>query len=497
MMEMDAAEPRTPEEKLQDHLMELRYLFNRHMPFFGHLVNSVPVHIASVGTASCTDKGALGEVNIDPDWTYSFTRGQVGAVWLHEIKHLALGYFARLGDKDEDDFNSAHDHAVNWSIEAFRASSANSLLGLEWPTGEDAPLLGYEYREMIAEEIYDHIRSDRAKKNDASGANGPGKEGGAGGGTPEDGANTRGQEAEGDSTDSAGRQSRGNGAPTERNGHGGSGDTKSGGANPGNGKSKGQSGSSGGRGGGLGYRDRTDCIRSGSGGSESLGRGSAREQERRERQAERWERLLQEALTIQEQRGIGSLPGAYEEIIRKLLKPRVNWFEQLMHEVQGCVKGGGLSYHRLSRRSETLGIAMPGRSRRRPRVCSAWDTSGSISSKAAANFAGAFRQIGDLLDSEMRVIQIDVSVTSDEVIDDFDAMEFSGISFKGRGGTNFDMLPEYLESSEEEVPDLLLLFTDGEVSWCDHDLWPCPVIVVTTGILAPAPYVTVKLELAS
>jgi len=102
-----------------------------------------------------------------------------------------------------------------------------------------------------------------------------------------------------------------------------------------------------------------------------------------------------------------------------------------------------------------------------------------------------------VLEAESRLIQIDVNVTMDEIIEDYDAMEARPINFRGRGGTNFDMLPGYLLDSQEELPDLLVLFTDGAVDWCDIGLWPCPILVVTTATPIPAPYMSVKLELAS
>jgi hypothetical protein len=426
---------------------------------------------------------------MDPDWMDGFSRGQVMMVWLHELDHLTLGYFSRVLGLDEDDFNVAHDHAVNLGLNLFLTAPVNQFLGLAWPGGEDAPLMDPRFRGMIAEEIYNVIRAQRAKARACKVGGGGGRvtphESGSGGApgtvmkSPDD------RHEEGDHLEGA------KGACDQR----GSGD---GGDEPGKGGVKGAKPTRGGRDGGFGYRDRTDCVLrvGGSGAPGSGGAVDAAEQDRIHRQAERLERLLQEALAIQEQRGIGTVPGEYVEIIRKILKPRVDWFSQLMHYVQGPMRGGGLTYARLSKRSEALGISMPGHARRRPRVCAAWDTSMSVGTAEAQNFAGAVRQIGDILDAEMRCIQIDVNIQSDEIIEDFDAMDLGGIEFHGRGGTDFSLLPPYLEECGEEIPDLLLLFTDGEVDWPSYELWPCRVIVVTVNRLAPPPYLNVKLQLA-
>lgn len=490
--------------RLTEHVVELRLMFNRDMPFLGDLVNVVPVFFEDCGTAMCSDAGRYGEVILDPEFMSGMSRGQVGVVWLHEIFHISFGYFSRVEGLDEKRFNRAHDYAINLIIDEFINSPCNDKLQLEWPTGTSAPLLDRKYLGLIGEEIYDRLPDDepddakakasgpdRPRDVGHGGGDGPGQDG-AGGGSERPGGASGGDSDAGAGSGDPGRSgaSGSDGGGASASGSSGDGESGSGGDGITGGRGQGGKGQNGPegpttpRGGGRGYTDHCDCVRSG------------KSREASEDQGERMQRLLHEALMLHGMRGAGDLPGGLQEVLKKLLKPKVGWFEDLLHVACGTLPGSGVSYQRLSRRSQTLGIAMPGKAKRKPRICSVWDTSGSIDILHAMNFAGALRQIGDVLEGDVRLIQIDVDVTSDVLIDDFDAFEFSDIAFSGRGGTNFDILPAYLENQfDHEIPDLVILFTDGMVDWCDYELWPCPVIVVTTELEAPAPYKTIKLEL--
>lgn len=477
---------------LTEHLVELRLMLNRDLPFFGHLVNSIPVFIEDCGTAMCSDAGRNGEIVLDPMFMGGMTRGEVGAVLLHEILHAGFGYFARIGDRDDARFNRAHDYVVNLVVDEFINSPANKRLGLAWPQGAAAPLMDQKYRGLIAEEVYE-LLSDDEKDDATSNHSGPDSPRDVGQG----GGDGKGQDGSGDNQERSAGVSGGDSGDGDGSGdpHRAGGDGRDGGCGAASGSgSDGEAQADGGggkaqgptspRGGGRGYLDQTDCVRSG------------KSQEEAGNQAERMQRMLHEAIMLHGMRGVGDLPGGLQEVLKKILKPRIDWFEDLMHSVCGSLPSSGVSYQRLSRRSQALGIAMPGKTRRKPRICNVWDTSGSIGTEAAMNFAGALRQIVDVLESEVRLIQIDVDIVSDDVIEDFDMFEFSGIRFSGRGGTNFNALPTYLENSiDHEPPDLVVLFTDGMVNWCERELWPCPIVVVTTEMEAPAPYRTIKLEM--
>lgn len=498
-----ANDPRVAQ--VEQHLMELRLLFNRHLPFFGHLINNIPVKLEYCDTACVTNEGPYGVIHLDPGFASLLTRGQLGAVMVHEMHHPAFGFFGRLGERDRKLFNKAHDYAINLPIDDM--IRLNPKLGLEWPTGELAPLLDQRWTGIIPEQIYEELRQNEDPEQAPVG-DGQGPAGGAGNGDGQPGENggepgaqgggksaekDGGQDARGDAPavgpDSGDSGSDGNAGAPGKSGADGAPSPGTGRGGPNSGSREGNTGKSGTpqerQSQGKGYSDHTDCRPSSSISKEAV-----------ERLEENWKRLLSDAQTIQQMRGIGNIAGSYQEMVNAILKPKADWRTLLLHEVSGVLRGGGVSYRRPSKRSQALGIAMPGRSRRKPLVGIGYDTSGSVGSEEARNFKGSMRIIADTFDVEtLRLVAFDTRVTSDEMLEDFDQFEMTEWAFSGRGGTNFDSVPRYLEEDSETIPDIFVILTDGGVEWPSHSKWPCPVVVVTTEQMPPEPYVGIKMTL--
>ncbi len=449
-------------EGLERKVAELRFMFNRAMPLLGHLVNNVPVRVRPVGTALCTPKGQYGEVFLDPTFCEDLSRGQVGVIWLHEMFHLAFGYFSRRGNRDKKLFNQSHDYVVNLLIEDFRRVNRN--LGLEWPTGDKTPLLDDRYSGMAAEMIYDLLAKDSR---------------------PEDGGGGQGQDGgEGEEQRSSG-QGGGEPQPGEAEG-GGEGESKE--------QSQGQGGGSDSpepRDGGQGYPDATDCVDDPED-KEGLGNRSLERMERS------WRNLLAEAANVQKMRGAGQVPGSWSQFVEAALQPHLSWMDQLLYATEGHLRGGGVSYRRPSKRSAAVGIMLPGRSRREPRLGVVVDTSASVGTDELKAFLGVIRQVMDTNGAVLRLIQVDTDITADDEIEDPDALAYRPFRFLGRGGTDFGDVPRRLQDEGADPVDLVVLLTDGEPRyWPEHSLWPCPLVVVTTRIMPPAPYHGIRLEFAS
>ena len=517
--------------EISETLAEGRYILMKYLPFFGHLVASVPWSFAAVKTAACTnqgmDKGGYGRIYFDPRFLALLTREQIIVVWIHEILHLAMGYFPRKKGRPDGRWNRAHDYVINLVIESFRA--ANPDLRLEWPK-VCKPLLDIRFKAMIGEEVdsilakeeAEQAKQEQQKKQEPQQGNSENPEGEQGSGqegskeSEKDQTNGKGEgkgkdgdksEEKGQGTDGAeGRP--GEGEPSEDEGSGeGDGSEEKGqdsegtDGRPGTGGKSDQSEPKGGKGGhpqgdeapegprddGEGYNDATDCITYESENPEAMKRGMRAMEDR-------WKNLLAEALTIHKMRGAGTLPGEFEAMVQSMMKPRVSWMDQYIHLVEGRLRSPRVSYQRPSKRSQAAGMLLPGRAKKKARIGIVDDTSMSTE-RYRKLFLGVTRQLVDTCDTEVRHIQVDTKITSDEEIEDMEAFMRKPVAYKGFGGTCFDAVPEALMRNGEPV-ELVVILTDGQpVHWPDPKAWPCPVIVVTTETMPPKGYWAVKIEL--
>jgi predicted metal-dependent peptidase len=486
--------------ELHELLAEARFVLYKHLPFFGHIVTSVPYAFAPVGTACCTnqgmERGGLGRIYFDPAFLDGMDRSEAATAWIHEIEHLAFGYFSRIPHGDPDRKNRAHDHVINLNIDEFMAME-NKRVGrsgkpvLAWPKGISV-LKDGTFKGKTFEEVYRLLEKDdaqAAQKQQQSREKG-GDPGSSEQGAPDqDGSDAAQSQGGQPSSGKGGADAQGSPNGGKKGQGGSSPDANGSGSGSGSGENGGYELPTGGRNGGKGISDATDCIQYDLGGSEMEQRDAM------DRVEQRWRNLIAEAVQIHKMRGAGTLPGGLETLIDSVLKPRVSWIDRYMHLVEGHLPGGRATYQRPSRKSQAAGIFLPGRSRRKPRICIVKDVSGSTRDQWEA-FLGVTRQLVDTCDTEVRLIQCDTRVTVDEEVEDMETLMRRPMAFSGGGGTVFDLIPERLENEGEPV-NLVVLLTDGEpVRWPPIEAWPCPVVVVTTRTMPPESYhQVVKLDL--
>jgi len=245
---------------------------------------------------------------------------------------------------------------------------------------------------------------------------------------------------------------------------------------------------------GQGYSDATDCVM-----EEKPGPKTAEDQARRDEMARRWQGALAEAAAIHEAwrqsgKNRGDIPGSVKEAIDHVTRPQINWVESLFHMAEGHLRGGGVSYSRPSKRGIALDTLLPGRARKKPRLAIVKDTSGSVETAELRLFGGVCVEIASNYEAEARLIQVDSALQMDEEVDDLLEHFQHGFEAKGRGGTVFEPAITALETEGEPV-DLILVLTDGGVSWPKYEAWPAPVFVVSTGTLPPDTYPSAKLEM--
>jgi len=167
----------------------------------------------------------------------------------------------------------------------------------------------------------------------------------------------------------------------------------------------------------------------------------------------------------------GTLPLGVERLVRQVTDPVMPWRELIQTNLTSAIRTD-YSWMRPSRRGWHMDAVMPGMTPGEEiDVVVSIDMSGSISDKQAQAFLG---EIGGMMDSfdgyKVHVFCFDTDTYNPQ---DFTSENMDSIDTyepKGGGGTDFDVIFEYLKEIGN-VPKRLIVFTDGYPcgSWGDPD----------------------------
>jgi len=158
----------------------------------------------------------------------------------------------------------------------------------------------------------------------------------------------------------------------------------------------------------------------------------------------------------QTERQQGHMPYGIEEYINELLKPAVvPWQVLLKRFVAMTVKAGHkMSWKRPNRR---YGDEQKGKlANRKLALTIAIDTSGSIGNDDFTTFISEIRDIQRSYKSDVTVLECDAEVQKEYKLTPFAKVD---TKFKGRGGTSFKPVFEYIQEKRIKT-DVLVYFTD-------------------------------------
>jgi len=180
----------------------------------------------------------------------------------------------------------------------------------------------------------------------------------------------------------------------------------------------------------------------------------------------------------------GHLPSEIEEAIEEWLKPPViSWRTLLKRFLAASIKSGSKrSWKRPNRR---FGEMQKGKlSDRMVSVTIAVDTSGSISEDNLKSFISEMRAIQSCYKGTMTVIECDAQIQKTYKLSKYKKVQRN---FKGRGGTSFRPVFEYIKEKGVKT-DLLVFFTDlwGDQESCQKP--PYPVLWVSTEVAQKVPW---------
>lgn len=207
---------------------------------------------------------------------------------------------------------------------------------------------------------------------------------------------------------------------------------------------------------------------------------SADEQKALEREVD--QALRQGAMAAQKIKGSGA--GNIDRALEELLKPKVNWREQLREYVKAICKGRDTStWRRPNRRFLGSGIYMPTLiSEKVGHLVIGIDTSGSIGGKELAEFLSEVKGIAE----EVSPDKVDLLYWDGEVAghEEYTASTVGTIiestKPRGGGGTSPSCVSKYLEDKKIK-PECVIMLTDGYVGTDWGGNWECPVLWTIVG----------------
>ncbi len=115
-------------------------------PFFGNMATRLKLIEKPEIRTAATDGRHLWYA---PAFIDRLDVKQVEFLLAHEVLHVAFEHMLRRGDRDPSGWNVAADYAINQILDDEGIGSK--------PTGDDAPLLDSQYRNLSAEQIYDGL----------------------------------------------------------------------------------------------------------------------------------------------------------------------------------------------------------------------------------------------------------------------------------------------------------------------------------------------------
>lgn len=201
--------------------------------------------------------------------------------------------------------------------------------------------------------------------------------------------------------------------------------------------------------------------------------GNASERARAEDEAKL--RIKQAAMAA---KAMGQLPAGMAHLVDAMLKPRVDWREELRRHMTAVLRNES-SWRRFNRKFVAQGMYLP--SMHNPGIGSiivGIDTSGSIVERVSEFMAEVQAICDDVSPTSITVIQCDASV---QAVDTYEPGDKLKAEAKGGGGTDLRKIYEVVANLS--TPDVMVLLTDGETPWPEAPMYPH--VTVTTSELCP------------
>jgi predicted metal-dependent peptidase len=200
-----------------------------------------------------------------------------------------------------------------------------------------------------------------------------------------------------------------------------------------------------------------------------------------EHEADLIRRRVAEDIMNHASRTRGTVPGHWERWAKSLLKPKVNWRQEIRNQINhavAMVRGmSDFTFRHPSRRQAFMGnkIRLPGMYQPIPDVLFIIDTSGSMSdtylAQCVTEVGAAIRALGNSI--AFRVIAADAAAYGIQRV--FKAEQ---IRLHGGGGTDM-RVPIELAQQQKPKPDIIVVLSDGFTPWPEEKPSKHFIIILT------------------
>ena len=185
-------------------------------------------------------------------------------------------------------------------------------------------------------------------------------------------------------------------------------------------------------------------------------------------------------------RGRGTVPSHMQRWAEEILDRRIDptrAIRQLLTHYLGAVASTGTqrTYSRRNRHASSLpdGVLFPGSYKQLPRIEVAIDTSGSMGAEQINLAATTIKPILKAFGGRCRVTSGDVGVQASKAV----TFMRGKLELAGGGGTDMALLLDQIAARRDkrEVPDIVVLVTDGQTPWPERFYRQFKVIVLLVG----------------
>ena len=428
--------------KVSKGLEYARWKLLERAPFIGEMLlrfQIVPTYDARLATAA-TDGS---KIFFDCEFYSKLTDGERQFVLAHEVWHNIFLHFLRQGTRDRNLWNVATDCEINHMLQN------EGMEVLKDGCFPDPIVAG-----KSAEDIYAYLLQQQQKSQNKKGK-GQGK-GGKGNGSSSSSSNGESGDQDGDSQGegSEGNDEEKNNSGNNKTEHGNQFDKHM-------------------------YEDDGACEgqeKDGKWGKKGIDKdfnpqmSSAKEQEEKMN-----EMVCAVAQSIERKQG--HLPAGIDSIVKKMLKPEINWKEAMSQFVTKCL-GDDHSWRRCSRHALARGMYLPGKDGEKIKAALILDTSGSYLSdlpKFLAEFKALVESFGMY---EITMIQCDAEVQDVKTYDADTPMDFDHFNARGGGGSDFRPAFKKLRELGDDF-NCCITFTDGYITMPTYPP-PFPTLFVLT-----------------
>jgi predicted metal-dependent peptidase len=387
---------------------------------------------------------------------------EVVFVLCHEVLHCSMFHFIRK-QKNAIVWNMAADYAINWILDEMFKSEGSNAFG----KAPDKILLDKQYENWPAEAIYEHLMKNAKKipQNFNNVGNVMEPQEGGGGTNPydqedndESGAQKEGDD-DGDGKEGEGKEGEGKeGKPCKS--CNGTGKDENGEDCP-DCNGTGKEGEEGDKDGKDGEGEGKDGEGEGKDGEGKFKKDDKKDIKDPEKLKDKWDKMNKDARS--KHQGSGSL--GIDRYVRDLLKPQVNWKNELKKFVKRAMSDK-VKFINPERRLVHSNTYIWGRKRDNDAYDNAVvivDTSGSISDKILQAFATEIKAMySDVNILEFFVISCDDEITDVKSFKDVKKLQLT--KFPGGGGTSFKPPFTWIYKNlvrKNRTPSFCIYFTDG------------------------------------